>query len=80
VPLDCHLFGKLKGNIRGTKSEDDDSLAASVKTRLKISDSVIYVAGIHALVPRWCKAFERVEGDALCSWMLYLSTARKSKL
>jgi hypothetical protein len=31
APSDYHLFGKRKESIRGRKSEDDDSLAASAK-------------------------------------------------
>ena len=62
VPSDFHLFGPLKGALRGTRFEDDESVISAVRTWLREQETSWYSEGMHALVSRWRKAVG-VHGD-----------------
>jgi hypothetical protein len=62
APSDYHLFGPLKGAIRGKRFEDDEEVIAEVKRWLPQRPAEWYREGIHALASRWRKA-KHSEGD-----------------
>jgi histone-lysine N-methyltransferase SETMAR len=62
TPSDFHFFGSLKDALRGTHIEDDNSVIEAARKWLPRQHKSWYRQGIHALVPRWCKAVQ-VDGD-----------------
>jgi hypothetical protein len=59
---DFLLFGPLKGALRRTRFEDDESVIRAVSTWLREQETSWYREGMHALVSRWSKAVD-VDGD-----------------
>jgi histone-lysine N-methyltransferase SETMAR len=58
APSDFHLFGLLKGTLRGTRFEDDENVIREVRTWLREQEMSWYREGLHALVSRWRKAVD----------------------
>jgi hypothetical protein len=52
APSYFHLFGPLKGTLRGTRFEDDKNVIHAVRTWLCEQEMSWYREGLHALVSR----------------------------
>ena len=48
--------------MRGTRSEDDESVIRAVRTWLREQEMSWYREGLHALISRWHKAVD-LDGD-----------------
>jgi histone-lysine N-methyltransferase SETMAR len=52
APSDFHLFGLLKGTLRGTMFEDYENVICAVRTWLREQEMSWYREGLYALVSR----------------------------
>jgi len=61
APSDFHLFGRMKGHLRGQKFADDEVMEA-VQSWLKATLKSFFLEGIRKLVDRWTKCVAK-QGD-----------------
>ena len=59
VPLGYHLFGSMKGGLRGRHCTSDEKGKTSVMKGHKEKSTEFYEAGINALIRRWNTGIER---------------------
>jgi hypothetical protein len=62
APSDFHLFGPMKGGLRGKQFPNTDAVIEAVKKCLSQTDSDFYRAGIQRLIERWRKCIESGRG------------------
>ena len=62
APSDFHLFGPMKGHLRGQKFADDDEVMEAVQRWLKAMPKSFFLEGIRKLVDRWTRCIAK-QGD-----------------
>ena len=62
APLDFHLFGPMKEQLRSQKFADDNKVMEAVQSWLKPTPKSFYLEGIRKHVDRWTKCIAK-QGD-----------------
>ena len=70
APSDSHLFGPLKGALRGRWFTSDQELKEAVHAWLRAQPNIFFSEGIKKLVQWWKKCIEK-QGDYVEKWCYY---------